>query len=378
MSPSSRVAAGQPRGRKPDKASRLGSPGSRKGTSWGCDCRTCLHHFNRSPTPYFTFASSGGNRPFLPSRRWPVNLLPTPGRVLSLSKLTARPRCRRWVITTFSLALDKRSVEWRSRVQLTAAREVCNGYVTGFLRRSSRPKPRSLYTWEERGALINNDLQRYLRLRTRCILFVHIPTPTHALSGYLSCASATTNSLDHAMSIDRWTEMHYSSSSDFPPSLCLLANWPFQRLFACSAFTLGNTKSKTSENQLAAWPSIPSLMFCYTVSALVSWGDGPVRLTSGSSSQSDMLSKGKIIVFAPARRAATVFSRKPPMRRTLPVTVSSPVIAMLGSNGLSSASDSSEVAIVIPAEGPIPLELGWPIYRGYLLTVFLNSTLRTV
>lgn len=65
-------------------------------------------------------------------------------------------------------------------------------------------------------------------------------------------------------------EMHYPSSSDFPPSFSLLANWLFQRLFACSAFTLGNTKSKTSENQLAAWPSIPSLMFCYTVSALAS------------------------------------------------------------------------------------------------------------
>lgn len=59
-----------------------------------------------------------------------------------------------------------------------------------------------------------------------------------------------------------------------------------------------------------------------------------------------------MIVFAPALRAATVFSRKPPIRRTLPVTVSSPVIAIVGSKDLFKASDNSDVAIVIPAEGP--------------------------
>ena len=74
--------------------------------------------------------------------------------------------------------------------------------------------------------------------------------------------------------------------------------------------------------------------------------------TSGNSSQSDMLSAGKMMVLAPARRAATVFSRRPPIRRTLPVTVSSPVMAIVGSSGLSSARDRSEVAMVMPAEGP--------------------------
>ena len=79
------------------------------------------------------------------------------------------------------------------------------------------------------------------------------------------------------------------------------------------------------------------------------------ELTSGSSSQSDMLSAGKIICLAPARRAATVFSRNPPIRRTLPVTVSSPVMAKVGSRGWFSANDNSELAIVIPAEGPIAM-----------------------
>ena len=77
------------------------------------------------------------------------------------------------------------------------------------------------------------------------------------------------------------------------------------------------------------------------------------NLTSGNSSQSDMLSAGKMMVFAPALRAATVFSRNPPMRRTLPVTVSSPVMAIVGSKDLSRASDNRELAIVIPADGPV-------------------------
>lgn len=76
------------------------------------------------------------------------------------------------------------------------------------------------------------------------------------------------------------------------------------------------------------------------------------ELTSGSSSQSDMLSAGNMIFEAPARRAATVFSRNPPIRSTLPVTVSSPVMATVGSRGWFNASERSELAMVIPADGP--------------------------
>lgn len=65
-----------------------------------------------------------------------------------------------------------------------------------------------------------------------------------------------------------------------------------------------------------------------------------------------MLSAGKMIFLAPARRAATVFSRRPPMRRTLPVTVSSPVMEMVGSKGWLRARERREVAIVMPADGP--------------------------
>lgn len=92
--------------------------------------------------------------------------------------------------------------------------------------------------------------------------------------------------------------------------------------------------------------------------------------TSGSSNQSDMLSAGKMMVFAPTRFAATVFSRRPPIRRTLPVTVSSPVMARAGLRGLSMARDSRDVAIVIPAEGPIVvirnLRVSHKYYMGLL------------
>lgn len=76
------------------------------------------------------------------------------------------------------------------------------------------------------------------------------------------------------------------------------------------------------------------------------------KLTSGNSSQSDILSCGNTIILQPARLAATVFSLNPPILNTLPVSVSSPVIATVGSTGVSSASESNDVAIVIPADGP--------------------------
>ncbi len=59
------------------------------------------------------------------------------------------------------------------------------------------------------------------------------------------------------------------------------------------------------------------------------------------------------MVLAPTRFAATVFSLRPPIRRTFPVTVSSPVMARAGSRGVSIARDRRDVAMVIPADGPI-------------------------
>ena len=57
-------------------------------------------------------------------------------------------------------------------------------------------------------------------------------------------------------------------------------------------------------------------------------------------------------VFRPARWAASTFSRMPPMGSTWPVRVISPVIATSSDTGCPRASDTSAVAIVMPADGP--------------------------
>lgn len=81
-------------------------------------------------------------------------------------------------------------------------------------------------------------------------------------------------------------------------------------------------------------------------------GRGEQKRTSGNSNQSLRLSLGKMTILAPARLAATVFSLSPPMRKTFPVTVNSPVIATVCANGCLSAREINEQAMVIPAEGP--------------------------
>ena len=54
----------------------------------------------------------------------------------------------------------------------------------------------------------------------------------------------------------------------------------------------------------------------------------------------------------PARCAAMVFSLTPPMGSTRPVSESSPVMARSGRAGVPIARESSEVTIVMPADGP--------------------------
>lgn len=77
--------------------------------------------------------------------------------------------------------------------------------------------------------------------------------PSHADAGITPINNAT---------LSGWQlPVNYELSSELLPSSSALANWFFQRLLACSALILGKTKSKTSENQLAAWPCIPFLMF---------------------------------------------------------------------------------------------------------------------
>ena len=59
-----------------------------------------------------------------------------------------------------------------------------------------------------------------------------------------------------------------------------------------------------------------------------------------------------ITVEIPARIAARLFSFNPPMGRTSPRNVISPVIATSGRTGLLLKSDASAVNIATPAEGP--------------------------
>ena len=54
----------------------------------------------------------------------------------------------------------------------------------------------------------------------------------------------------------------------------------------------------------------------------------------------------------PARFAPSTFSLRPPMGKTCPVSVISPVIARFASTLWLVRSDAIDVAIAMPAEGP--------------------------
>ena len=56
--------------------------------------------------------------------------------------------------------------------------------------------------------------------------------------------------------------------------------------------------------------------------------------------------------FRPARCAARTFSFTPPIARTLPRSVISPVIATSLRTGIRPSADTSVVASVMPADGP--------------------------
>ena len=70
------------------------------------------------------------------------------------------------------------------------------------------------------------------------------------------------------------------------------------------------------------------------------------------SSRSGSLRRGAITRVMPARCAASAFSLSPPIGSTWPVSVISPVIAVSSRTGRPVTSDTSAVAIVMPALGP--------------------------
>lgn len=79
--------------------------------------------------------------------------------------------------------------------------------------------------------------------------------------GMLQCCAQANHSDRTPRSILEKGFPFYSSSSGFLLSFCGLANCSFQMSLALLESRLGKTRSKTSAYQLAAWPSIPSLMF---------------------------------------------------------------------------------------------------------------------
>ncbi|KJU83314.1 conserved hypothetical protein, membrane [Candidatus Magnetobacterium bavaricum] len=72
----------------------------------------------------------------------------------------------------------------------------------------------------------------------------------------------------------------------------------------------------------------------------------------GNSSKSFSLRFGTMILFMPIRLAARVFSLSPPMGSTVPLSVTSPVMAMFLLTGMPVSADAIAVVIVIPADGP--------------------------
>ena len=77
-----------------------------------------------------------------------------------------------------------------------------------------------------------------------------------------------------------------------------------------------------------------------------------LRTCSLISSRSARFSRGSTTVRTPAFMAAIVFSRRPPMGRTRPRSVISPVMATLLFTGTRVSAEIIAVAVVMPAEGP--------------------------
>lgn len=76
-------------------------------------------------------------------------------------------------------------------------------------------------------------------------------------------------------------------------------------------------------------------------------------LTASSISfKSETFSSGIRTVLIPFLYAAIVFSFNPPIGNTLPVKVTSPVIAISALTGIPVRAETTAVVIAIPAEGP--------------------------
>ncbi len=87
------------------------------------------------------------------------------------------------------------------------------------------------------------------------------------------------------------------------------------------------------------------------ISAAV-WNVISSRTASGTSSRSGPLRNGTMTSVRPARWAASTFCLTPPIGRTLPCRVTSPVMPTVERTGRPVSSETSAVVIVTPADGP--------------------------
>ena len=98
------------------------------------------------------------------------------------------------------------------------------------------------------------------------------------------------------------------------------------------------------------WRRKLALMTSSMVSTNVSWM--PRSRCFGMSSMSFLLRSGRSTVPTFARLAARIFSFRPPMGRTRPRSVTSPVMATSQRTGIFDKAEAIAVAMVMPAEGP--------------------------
>ena len=100
-----------------------------------------------------------------------------------------------------------------------------------------------------------------------------------------------------------------------------------------------------------------------------------LRISSGMSRRSFSFLRGRMTILAPARCAARILLLSPPIGRTRPRRVISPVIATSLRTGIPVRALTIAVAIVIPADGP---SFGMPPAGTWMCRVFCSNTSRWI
>src|SRR3989304_49548 len=100
-----------------------------------------------------------------------------------------------------------------------------------------------------------------------------------------------------------------------------------------------------------------------------------LRISSGTSRRSLSFLRGRMTIPAPERCAARILLLSPPMGRTRPRSVISPVWARSLRTGMPVSALTMAVAMVMPAEGP---SLGMAPAGTWMWSVFFSKTSRVM